>query len=169
MVSERGNASAMFLVVLASAAAFIWLTSRGLPEVVASHFVASGAANGFMPRAYYVGFMLLFAIALPAALAFLPVLNLNEPNARLNVPNREYWLAPERREQTARILREHMARVGTLLVIFLAYVHWLVVRANELAPPAMSKPRIVGGLGVFILCLLLWARAFVVRFRDVSG
>jgi len=167
MATQRSGASAMFVILLAGAAVFIWLTSGGLPEIVASHFVASGAANGFMPRRFYVGFMLVFVVALPSALVFLPAANLNKPNARINLPNREYWLAPERRAETLEVLHAYMARIGSMLVIFLSYVHWLVVRANTLVPPRMSKPWIIGGLVVFGVCTLLWAWALVGRFRDV--
>ena len=93
----RNRSFVVFLVVLGGAAAFVWLTARGLPDVVASHFGASGAANGFMPRAAYLRFMLALVVVPPAAVVVLPALLLNRSNARINLPHREYWLAPDRR------------------------------------------------------------------------
>src|ERR1035437_9211047 len=164
---QRGSSSVLFLILLAGATAFVWLTSRSLPEVVASHFVASGAANGFMPRTFYLRFMLVFIVVLPSILAFLPTLSLGSPKARFNLPNKEYWLAPDRRTETIRFLREHMVRVGSLLVVFLSYVHWLVVRANAVVPPSLSMPWFIGGLAVFVLSLLVWGGLFIGHFRNV--
>ena len=130
-------------------------------------FVASGVANGFMPRAHYVRFMHAFIVALPLVLAYLPALSLNSPKARINLPNREYWLAPVRRAETIKVLREHMVRVAALLVVFLSYVHWLVVRANMVVPPSLPAPWFFGGLLVFVLSVLVWAGLFIGHFRNV--
>ncbi|WP_295446280.1 hypothetical protein [uncultured Thiodictyon sp.] len=164
---QRGNATAVFLVVLTGAAAFIWFTSLGLPPRVASHFGAAGLANGFMPHDFYVRFMLGFVVALPSVLVFLPAAGLCNPQARINLPNRDYWLAPARRAATLRALRAHMAYLGCLLVVFLSYVHWLVVRANELAPPHLSMPWFVGGLAAFATATVAWALVLIRHFRNV--
>lgn len=164
---QRGFSSALFLILLAGAAAFVWLTSRFLPEVVASHFGASGVANGFMPRALYLRFTLVLVVALPLAVVFLPTLALSHPKARINVPNREYWLAPERRAETIAFLRRHMRRFGSMLVVFLCYVHWLVTRANDVIPPTLSSAWLIGGLVVFVGSLIAWTVVLLGRFRNV--
>ncbi|MBL6752081.1 MAG: DUF1648 domain-containing protein [Nevskia sp.] len=164
---QRGVATLVFLVVLACAAAFIWQSSQGLPARVASHFVGSGTANGFMPRDRYVQFMLGFAVGLPLVLVFLSSAAFNSPGARLNLPNREYWLAPERRAATIAVLRRHMATAGTMLVVFLAYVHWMVVRANAIDPPHLPEPWFMDGLALFVLAMLAWGIALVLRFSKV--
>lgn len=45
--------TAALLLLLFALGAFVWLTAEALPPVVASHFSASGAADGFMPRKTY--------------------------------------------------------------------------------------------------------------------
>lgn len=164
---QRGSASSVFLFVLSGAATFIWLTSGSLPDMVASHFAASGAANGFMPHAFYVRFMLALVVALPAVLVFLPAVGLNSPKARINLPNREYWLDPARRTETIKVLRELMAYMGSMLAVFLSYVHWLVVRANEIVPPSLSMHWFIGGLAVFGISVVAWAAVLIGRFRNV--
>jgi hypothetical protein len=164
---QRGNATAVFLVLLTGAAAFIWFTSLGLPQFVASHFGAAGLANGFMPRNFYVRFMLGFVVVLPSVLVLLPAAGLRSPQARINLPNRDYWLAPARRATTLRVLRAHMAYVGCLLVVFLSYVHWLVVRANALTPPHLSMAWFVGGLAAFVTATVVWALVLIRHFRNL--
>jgi len=153
--------------MLAGTTLFVYLTSLTLPDEVASHFVASGVANGFMPKSYYVRFMLVLIVGLPSLLAFVPVVGLNTPNVRINLPNRDYWLAPARRAETIKVIHEFMVRVAALLVVFLAYVHWLVVRANQLVPPNMSPPWIIGGLVAFVLAMIIWMVLFVGYFRNI--
>lgn len=157
----------LLLILVADAAFFVWVTSRSLPQVVASHFGASGIANGLMPRAFYVRFILAIVVALPLSLVFLPSLALSNPKARINLPNREYWLAPHRRSETISFLRQHLARFGLVLVVFLCYVHWLVVRANAVVPSSLSSPWFFGGLGVFLVSTIVWGIVFVGRFRNI--
>ena len=164
---QRGSARTVFFILVVCAALFVWVTSLALPEVVASHFVGSGAANGFMPRASYVRFMLLFVVVLPTVLVLVPSVGLNKLKAGIRLPNKEYWLAPERQMETIEFLRQHMARFGSMLVVFLCYIHWLVVRANTAAPPSMPAPWAMGGIGVFVVCALVWSIALLRRFRRV--
>jgi uncharacterized membrane protein len=166
-VMQRGSARTMFLVVVTCAALFVWITSQTLPEVAASHFGGSGAANGSMPRDVYAWFMLLFVVGLPMLLVFVPTISLKQPSAGLRLPNREYWLAPERRAETLEFLRQHMARFGSMLVVFLCYIHWLVVRANTLVPPRLPASWAIAGIVVFVIGCLVWTRVLLGRFSGV--
>ena len=164
---QRGQSFQMFLLLVAGAAGFVWMTSDSLPAVVASHFGASGTAGAFMPREAYVRFMLVFVVGLPLFIVGLTSLTLGSPRARINVPHRDYWLAPERREETISFLRLHMVRFGAMLVVFLCFVHWLVVRANESQPVRLENRWFIGGLVVFVVFALAWAKALFSRFRRV--
>jgi hypothetical protein len=162
---QPGKGSLLFAVFVACAAAFVWLTSTRLPALVASHFAGSGAANGFMPHAFYVRFMLAFVIGLPALLVGLTWIAIASPKARINLPNKGYWLAPERRAETVQFLRSGILGFGTMLVVFLCYAHWLVVLANEVQPPRLANSWFVGGLVVFFVAMLIWLKVFLGHFR----
>ena len=107
----------MFVVVLGGCAAFVWITSAALPPVVASHFAASGRANGFAPHEIYVRFMLGMIVVVPGLSVIIPRLGINRPNARINLPNGAYWLAPARRQDTIDYLCGHMAVFGMMLAL----------------------------------------------------
>lgn len=160
--------SLLFLAFVACAATFVWLTSLALPDLVASHFGSSGTANGFMPRAIYIFFMLAFVIGLPVLLVFATSFAIGHPSARINLPNRDYWLAPERRDETILVLRAGIMWFGTLLVAFLCYAHWLVVLANESQPAHLDESWFVGGLAVFVVATLVWLTVLLGRFRNRS-
>jgi hypothetical protein len=61
------------------------------------------------------------------------------PNAMINIPRRDYWLAPERRDETGRtLMRFGLLMVGFESLFFLA-IHLLVVAANESQPARLSN------------------------------
>ncbi|SRR5579883_2391666 len=161
----KSNSGVFFLVLVAIAAGFVWLTSQGLPVFVASHFGFSGAANGFMPRSVYVPFMLGFIVLLPLSLVGLTNLTFNNPHVRINLPHREYWLAADRRAATIQFLCDHTTRFGSMLVGFLCYVHWLVVRANATVPPALSNEWFAVGLGIYLVSTAVWTGMLFARFQ----
>ncbi len=166
---QKTPAALLFYACVAAAAAFVWLTGRALPAVVASHFAASGAANGFMPRDLYLPLMLALVIVTPVLLVLLPQRMFDNPALRINVPYRDYWLAPERRPATIAFLRRQSRRFGALLTVFLCYAHWLVVRANALHPPELSSVWFNAGLAIFLLATLAWVIAMLKRFRDLPA
>lgn len=150
-------------LLLACAVAFIWVSGRVLPDSVASHFAASGFATGFLPRARYLQLTLILVVALPLGINGVASLGLR--SARINLPNPHYWLAAERRRASVDFVRRHVARLGLMLIVFFCYVHWLVVRANALTPPALSSGWFIGGLFAFMLSVVIWAAIFLRRFR----
>jgi hypothetical protein len=161
---QQNGSSRFFLILVVGAAIFVWGTGQFMPETVGSHFGPSGTADGFVPRAYYVGFMLAVVVALPLVLVLLPGRLLRNPKMPINLPNRDYWLAPERRAETIDYLVRHSTYFGSMLVVFLCYVHWLVVRANALTPPSLSSPWFIGGLVVFMVSAIVWVRRLFRKF-----
>lgn len=118
-----------------------------------------------MPRGIYVAVLLVIVIGVPLLIAFLPGALAGRGGKNLNIPNREYWLASERRENTVTFLRLHGQWFAAALALFLSYVHWLVVQANMLRPPELSTFGIVAGLVAFVLFLGGWLVVLFARFR----
>jgi len=144
---------------------FVWVTAQRMPATVASHFDAAGAVNGFMPRNIYELLMFGILVVVSFTLVVVPNHLFNASGARINLPNREYWLAPERRAATIAILASQVTRFASMVLLFLCYVHWLVVRANDVTPPHLSSPGIKIGLTVFLFGTLIWVVSLVWRFR----
>ena len=71
-----------------------------LPEIVPSHFDAQGQADGHMPRKSYVILIAALYVGMTGLLCVLAFTIRHMPDSLLNIANREYWLAPERREAT---------------------------------------------------------------------
>ena len=151
--------------LLAVLAAYVWHSAQQLPLVVASHFGSGGAADGFMPRGMYIGFMLAIIVGVPLLLAVLPTLAAGSDGARLKIPDRDHWLAPERRRATLAFVALHGQCFAAVVAVFLAYVQGLVVRANQLTPPMLQQQRLVAALVVFFAILGVWLLVLYRRFR----
>jgi len=148
-----------------AAAFFVVMTSRVLPPKVASHFGRDGAANGYMWRHTYVYFMLAFVVLLPLFFSFVASAVARVPVTMINIPNRDYWLAPERRGLVVDGLRRQMQMFSAMLVVFLCFVHWEVVRANQSMPPMLDNRSFMLGMGLFMAALIVWIVSLRRQFR----
>ena len=164
--SQRGNSWPVLLGSVALGALFVWLTGLQMPRVIASHFALGGIADGFMLRDRYLRFFLCITIILPIVVALPVTVALRNPNAAINLPNRDYWLAPERRAETFAFVRSQMVRFGIALVVFLCYIHWLVVRANTRAPPVLHNSSFIGAIVVLVVFMTIWTIIYIRRFRS---
>ncbi len=132
---------------------------------IASHFDAAGRADGFMPRDEYLRVTLALVVALPMFIGALGSIVRVIPVTFVNLPHRNYWLAPARRAETIAFLQWHGAFMGVMLAAFLAFVHGLVVRANHHTPPVLSGTAMWVGTGVFLFLVAVWIVVLVRHFR----
>ena len=157
----------VLFLVLVVAGCFVWLTSGDLPPVVASHFGVGGTANGFMGRGTYTTFMLAMVVAVPALIGFSGQLVRILPLQLINLPNKQYWLAPQRRAATLESLFSLGVPLALALAVFLCFVHWLVVHANAVQPARLSESSLFAGLAVFGVAMALWLVILFRRFGRV--
>ena len=85
------------------------------------------------------------------------------------LPNREHWLAPQRRDATFAFISAHERWFAAGVALFLADVHWLVVQANQVHPPLLATAAIERALVVFFVALALWLLVLYRRFRLRDG
>ena len=156
----------LFVLFVAFAAAFVWHTSMRLPSTVASNFGISGTANSFLPRGVYAWYMLALVVVAPALMVVLTWASIPNLEATINLPNKDYWLAPERRAKTIEFLRASVLWLGFMHVAFLCCVHWLIVLANRVQPAQLANGWFIGGSVVFLAALLIWLKVFLGHFRQ---
>ena len=127
----------VFVGLLLLAALLIVQSSNGLPARMAVHFDAAGNPNSFMPANRYLRLTLLFALGLPIALVGIMTAVFSRA-IDFKLPNRDYWLAPERLARTRSVLVRHGIWAGSLLTGFMCFMHWLVL-AHSLYPRAAIR------------------------------
>jgi uncharacterized membrane protein len=142
-------AGVLILLIVVAVAQLAWL-APGMPDVVATHFDGAGKPNGWMSRAGMVGFQLTILGVMGGIFLGLPVLLRRDPTM-INLPHREYWLSPERRDRTIATIRNWMTVVGCGVVLLLMAVTGMLHHANRMTPPRLSSPMFVACLSAFLL------------------
>lgn len=135
-----------------------------LPERVASHFGASGAANGWMTKSQFL--MTYAAILLPALFLefWLQRSIAATPEKKLNLPNKEYWLSPERRAGTFAYFESFFAWYGCAFLLLEVFAMGMAMRANFQSPPRMPTAPIVSAIAAFLLFTVASVAAMLWRF-----
>jgi hypothetical protein len=72
------------------------------------------------------------------------------PVSLINLPKKEFWLGPERREETLFYIRAWSAWFGCGLLAFLLFVMELAFRANLQSPPRFNNGAFVPALLAFV-------------------
>ena len=146
------------------AAVFVIYTTRYLPDTVATHFGADNQANGWMSRNGYLLFILGFMIGISAFVSFVVGTLPRKFPQWTNVPNRDYWLAAERRDESLRYLNAHGKRLACLIVMMMLGMHYVILKANYNQPPRLPlstfSPILVG----FSVALVWWVIRLFRRF-----
>ena len=139
-----------------------------LPERVAIHFGAGGVPDGWGSSLTATGLSVGLSLLLFGLLTRSDDLVRRVPARWINLPNRAYWLAPERREATAVRLHERLQAFGTALFGFLLVAEWLTLQANLSDPVRLDEPLFLVALGSFLAYTLYWTWSLVRAFRRPS-
>ena len=129
----------LWLLVAAAALQIAWFYPQ-LPAKVASHFDGQGRPNGWMSKD---GFFLLYGAMLALQLAVFGAgarLIRRLPDRWFNLPHRDYWLAPERRDQTLDYLEGWGLWFGCAVMAFLLGIFQLAIEANLKQSPLALGP-----------------------------
>jgi hypothetical protein len=156
-----------FLLVLLAAAglAFVLVTAARLPAIAATRFDFGGAPNAFVSSQGYrwlMGFLVSFV---PLLVAFLPALIGSRWPQLLNIPNRDYWLAPERRAVALASVGSRTMLLAAVMIVFMCFSHWLVLEANAAAPMKLAETPLFIGVVAFAAFVIGWIVALRARFR----
>jgi len=126
-----------------------------LPEPMASHFAANGQPNGWMSHVGYIAFELGLLALLGALFVGIPQLTRRVGPHGVNVPHREYWFSPERREQSSQRLLAALLWLLAGIVVFFIAINQLVFDANR-SGSGLSSPHILALFGAALPALLGW-------------
>jgi uncharacterized membrane protein len=134
-----------------------------LPPVVASHFGVDGQPNGFMSKQVFLLFGLL-PLGIAALIGLVvPRVTRAMPVSLINLPNREHWLAPGRKDEALAYLSSYLEWVSVGMLAFFIFVYELVFRANAEHTGLANGPFLTG-LATFMVLMLLSLVALVRRF-----
>ena len=138
-----------------------------LPERIASHFAASGAANGWMTKSQFL--MTYAVVIIPAVVLefWMPRRLFRTADNRLHMPNKQYWLAPERRAETFAYFERFIAWYGCAFLVLQVLAMGLAMRANFQSPPQLPTAPIMSAIVAFVLFNIAWITAMLRRFSKL--
>ena len=153
----------VWLILEGVAAAGLMWSAQELPPRVASHFDFQGQADGWMSRESDLEFMAGLTLLLPILLIGTGLVAPLLPAGSVNVPHRDYWLAPERRRETGLYLARQMAWFACGMTVFSMALNWLLVEANRHTPPRLTNS-VWLLLGLFLGFTIAWLVVLVAHF-----
>lgn len=151
------------IAVFVSQCAFYY---PNLPAEMASHFGANGEADGWMSKEFYFAFMAFVLGLIVVQFTFLPNLIERMPLSLINMPNREFWFAEERRAETIEIIRHFFEWFSAALLGLFIGINQLVIRANLNGENLSSNSWLI--LGVFLIFVVLWLIKFIRQFNGIK-
>lgn len=148
----------LFLLTSALVLALVAATYALLPEVV-------GSAHKASSRESFALLTLFLGLLLPLLTSHGVMALVRRWPTSLNLPHRDYWLAPERREASLARVLKHLLRLAVLLQLQAMgqYLHVLLPQRPDWPQPGAAFWAAAQGL--FLLALLLLIVALV---RDFS-
>ena len=120
--------------------------------------------KSWMAKGTFVIFNVTLLILLPIFLLSLGWICTKLPKWMIDMPNKDYWLAPERKAQTAASVFLFMLWLADGIELFLTAIVGLVYRANLGHPEAMRLAP-----DIFLVCFLTFIAVWIVCFYENSG
>lgn len=134
-------------------AAFLFWTIPTLTERVATQFGTAGRPTSWMSRAGYGDFMWIIGTILwitpPLRCLLIPKIPI-WLRRLIYLPNREYWLAPERQRKTISHLVYYNLWISCLALFLLGGVHYLIVVANRQIHPHLAQRELLVLVIIFL-------------------
>ena len=136
------------VAALGSAFRLYWIS----PEIVAVHYGSPGTPDAWgspMELLVLFGCMIAFSTAISLVI---PVLVRRSPAWMINIPNKEYWLAPEHRDAASAKLAQWADLFGTVFNVLMIP---LLLMPADMAP-TMGVAILFLGMNTFFIGSLIW-------------
>ena len=157
----------LFLLAAATAGAYFRHYYPLLPNIVASHFDARGIPNGWSTKQaffqIFAGMTLLGAVlvfGMPKVIAF-------TPRQLINLPNKDYWHAPEQRAASLEFLGGWFAWFGFAVYAVIVVAFDYAVQNNLHASAGPNPMRLWLMLAFLVVFMVVWTIRLFGRFGRV--
>lgn len=155
----------IFVFIIATAISQAVFYYPVLPDPLATHFGSGGQANGWMSKdGFFVVEAVLFLIMIFSFIVMPWLFEKNKVSAGINVPNKEYWLAPERIDYFYKYFRVSFLWFGVATLILLAGVMQLTFEANLQPVPVLNNTKFIILFGGYMTFVIIWMISFYRKF-----
>lgn len=157
--------------------ALLWLASAGvkvasaiyffghLPDRVATHFGASGRANGWMSRSQNLTFDIVFGLGMPIFLVALLFSLRFIPISLWNIPNKDIWSRPDNHRLALDYLLRSSLWLAWLTTMWITFLSGAIWHANQSTPPVLQNGPLLLLSGVYLAGIVWWLIALLRFFN----
>jgi uncharacterized membrane protein len=135
-----------------------------LPDRVATHWGIDGQPNDWMTRTGATLTLGGLQIGIPLFLVAVTSLASRLPDSMMNIPNREYWLHPDRRSAALAWMNRMLAWIAVLTSVVMIVVGHLAFIANKTGT-GLNLGVFAAALGTYLACVFSIAGRSLFRFR----
>jgi uncharacterized membrane protein len=161
---ERLSWGLYWVVTVAFVAAIIW-SAYVLPDVVATHFGLGGEADAWSSRTAAVTFWTIIGAVVFIGMPLIVWLVTRGDGTGANIPDKEYWFAPENKLRFQRMfLADGMllsGLTGLLLLVDLVATTWVAERGGS----SMPWWFFAGTTGLYLVAMLAVSWQMMRRYR----
>lgn len=155
----------LLLVMMAGSLAYLIYFGAAFPPRMAVHFTQAGEPDGWMDRLMFIVLASSMTFMVPPFLvAALGVMPRVMPGSVLNIPNRDFWLAPERRDAMLSNVLYYALWLGCLVEALLIAVNVMIAQANPPGAVAHLTPWHAAVVVVFLGGMTVWVWSFFRAF-----
>jgi uncharacterized membrane protein len=134
-----------------------------LPEKVASHFNHLGEADGWMSKMEFTVFQVILLGFILATTSLIPAFFNKLPDSLINIPNKSYWLASERRKESILKLAGVTDNLRAALLLLFLSINYFTFQANITGGNLSNGTWLV--LSVFLIYTIYWTIGLRKTFR----
>jgi uncharacterized membrane protein len=133
-----------------------------LPDRVASHFGASGQPDAWSSKDSFVKIYFVVIAFIAVLFPGIGLILRKIPASFINLPNKDYWLSPERREETIAVLSRQFLWFGSATFLLLLDIFHQSFRVHLGKAKALDHP--IASIAVYVVFTAFWSMALIVKF-----
>ncbi|HUL01367.1 MAG TPA: DUF1648 domain-containing protein [Nitrospirota bacterium] len=137
-----------------------------LPDYIAVHFNITGSADRWGSKEHFFWTMEIVFVLLVVLFGAMPLLIRLLPVSLISLPDKDYWFAPIRKEQTINRLVNRLLLLGFMVLLFMDGIFYLSIKANLTDRPALPPDLLWSMIVIFLTFTIVWTISLIKSFRQ---
>lgn len=134
-----------------------------LPDRVASHFGASGRPDAWSSKESFVKIYLIVVAVIALLFPGIGLILRKTPASMMNLTNKDYWLSPERKDETIAILYRQFLWFGSATLLLLLDIFHQSFRVHLGKAQALDHP--IASIVVYVVFTTFWSIGLIMKFK----